>query len=321
MEKWWIYTGLAFFVVGTIVLLIMVTQRLRPSSVKKTDEKEEDAYDLKKMAGKVWGVISNPAVFLAIGIAILNWLVWALHKDFWNSFHNNSSRFWAMNLATWFAMILFFVKPEYRPVARKVSIAIIALLIAILGSEVWGFNKKNLSSFSPFTNFGQPDLLRLTPEEHKATHDTLMKTPFAERKVLWALYECDPENESFRPDEKGQLPALATYRSKGVQAFGEACVEKLTRARKTFVLAVVEATSEKWSDPVILPEALGYDIVYSSKDKRHRTTVLGPEGQEMELAEGYTVPPFRTVGAKFKARAGTVRVTVEYRPTKGASSQ
>lgn len=229
-----------------------------------------------------------------------------------------------MNLATWFAMVLFFVKPEYKPVARKVSIAIIVLLVAILGSEVWGFNKKNLSSFSsPFSTFGQPDLSRLTPEEDKATREALMRAPFAERKALSTLYGCDPESAQFRPDKEGDLPALATYQSKGAREFGEACVEQLIRARMTFVLAVVEATVEKWSDPVVLPEALMYEIVYSSEERRHRTTVLGPEGQEMELDdEWYSALPFMPVGAKFKGKTGTVSVTVKYRPRpKGAGSR
>ncbi len=276
--------------------------------------------------------IVGVSTFTVVAANCLLYFVTSADPRIWAWYYGNAYFFWAWNFG-WIVVAFLHSKRDDKNIVIPIAVTgrnwIMVILIAgLLINYVFypslprWVNTLTTSGLGNLgTNFGQPDLLRLTPEEHKATHTALMKTPFAERKVLWALYECNPENKAFRPKD-GDLPALKTYQSKGAQAFGDACVEKLTRARQTFVLAVVEATSEKWSDPVILPEALLYEIVYSSEERRHRTTVLGPDdGQQMELAEGYTVPPFKTVGAKFKSKAGTVRVTVEYRPTKGASSQ
>lgn len=255
-------------------------------------------------------VFKNPVLVTAIAVPVVNIFVAMFQTNSWIWFWNHHTLFVGINFGS---IIIAHFASKGDKLNKAVAVIIAFVIVSGFFGSIIDDIKLTAPSFGGLggTSFGRPDLLRLTPEEHKATHGALMKLPLAERKVLWVLYECDPENIEFRPNKKGELPATATYRSKGAEAFGKACVEKLIRARQSFTLAVVEATSEKESDVVVIPRHHSYNVEIEGKN-----FVWGVNGGPLELGVGDSVSNIREI--QVKGIGGPTRIVVILRPKERA---
>lgn len=267
-------------------------------------------------------------ITIALVLAVINFLLSTTVPWFWEVVKFTTAHLVIFNLAV--GTLLFILAPKgpdgkIDPTAKKLSVMLIVFLVVGLITTLYYKYEGKMSILGgvsgAFGSFGQPNLTQLNPKEFEARVEAIGKVPFEERRVLATIFGCNPESEEFKPDEKtGEIPALATYRSKGARAFGQACVDKLVRARQTFTLAVVEATSEEWSDPVEIPSAFSYQYTTHPSEEKggYKTMAIGTEGQTKEITTEKGTIPFPVDKIRFQSvRDRTVRVTVIFHP-KGA---
>src|SRR3989344_1241836 len=205
MSTWLL--SVLFGVVLTITLVVGLTiwlfNSLKPQDTEKekvtggtATDKPKEGFILQ-WGRRAWELIQHPSVYVALAVVALNWLVWAYNDEFWLALWSNQGRFWAINITLWFASsILFFVKPEYRPIARRFSIGIYALLVLILISEGWSMHQRGDLA---------PDEWEKKEKVEKAQKATAEKLP----AVLLAIMECNPGAPEFRPPTEagGEVPA------------------------------------------------------------------------------------------------------------------
>ena len=127
---------LVVFIVGIVVLAGIIAAA---EISKRYKSGEEDSSRGSKFGEKLWNAIKHPAFFIAIGVVMINWLVWALSHDFWNSLWKDQSAFWALNISGWIAPSLLLIKDEEKkkthPIALTFSkiIGVLALVILVVG--------------------------------------------------------------------------------------------------------------------------------------------------------------------------------------------
>ncbi len=319
VESWWAlivrYLSMILLVAITVFLVRIAYQDCftTPAPDKKSPD-PEPKFDWAKAR-------KNSVLILAFAVPVFNIFLGALATETWIWWFNHFTLFVFANLGV-------IVAGHFYDKGNKLNqgVAFVILFLILVGffgalasdvrkkaDEYYAKAKLGLGDLSlpnsPFSG-SSPALVQLTTDEQKATTDALMKLPLAERKVLWVLFQCDPENESFRPDKKGELGATKTYRSKGAEAFGKTCVDMLVRARLIFTLAVVDATPSG-SKLVSLPEMFGYE-----------TTATGPDGETGYAMEAVTREDGQISALRLTAK-GTknVRVTLTCHPaTKRADS-
>src|SRR3989344_4503792 len=133
---WWVYVGIAFFVVGALSMIILIYSKLQPKKKSASGEDENsNGYGPREIGQKVWGFLKNPVFFIAIGIAMTNWLVWALNGDFWNSLWSNQSTFWALNLTGWIAPCLLLIKETETKNTHPIAKAFAKILGECFGNR------------------------------------------------------------------------------------------------------------------------------------------------------------------------------------------
>lgn len=161
---------------------------------------------------KLLAVSKHPAFFIAIGIAIINWLIWALDAEFWVSIWNSQAKFWAINVASLAAVYLLFVKDEStkktNPVALTFSKIIGGIVGLILATCIWDFMAKGVDV--RFPSFGT---------SRSSSSNTRVPLEVARRVVC----ECESGCRQFEEDGKTPLKNKGIP-SKGIKpsdAFGK----------------------------------------------------------------------------------------------------
>ena len=137
---------LVVFVVGIVVFIGIIVAAEFSKRYKSGDENPSPEI---KFGEKIWNTSKHPAFFIAIGIVMVNWLVWALSHDFWNSLWANQPRFWALNISGWIAPCLILIKDEETKKTHTIAkafakiIGVLALAILAIGlSSYLGLRQK-----------------------------------------------------------------------------------------------------------------------------------------------------------------------------------
>lgn len=102
---------------------------------------------------KVIYLFNRPPFFIALGVAMINWLIWALNAGFWDFLWQNQKIFWALNITGWLAPCLLLVKGgdgKIHPIAKKFAMIMGGLALVILSIGVLRFSTKEGSLLQQF---------------------------------------------------------------------------------------------------------------------------------------------------------------------------
>lgn len=151
----------------------------------------------EKIRGQAYTISKHPAFFIAIGIAIINWLIWALDGDFWMSIWKTQAKFWAINIASLAAVWLLFIKDESKktnPVALTFSKIIGGIVGLILVTCIWNFMTSGGDLRIPF--FGNK-----TSVENLSRGVSTVPLEVAKRVVC----ECETNCQQFEKNKDGNF--------------------------------------------------------------------------------------------------------------------
>lgn len=340
--SWWEWFAEWFVIIMSSISLILVTIFLVRLAYRDcfTTPPAAPAPAPPPVAKFDWSkAYRNSVLILSVAVPVINIFFAALATTAWIWWFNHFILFLFSNLGVIIAghffdkgtplnkgvagLIAFFILVGFFRAgigdARKKADELYAKATLGLGN----FGNFSLPS-SPFA-FGNNSGLAvgLTEEEVASVRKGLEKVRPAERVVLGLIASCDPTHPLFQV-RKDQLPAIKAYAEKGVAPWLETkdCwLPKLTGARQSFNLAVVDATSEFDEDKeVAIPQVLGYRITYSCQPGQDFVRRLNRD-KDLVLRQYENAPTgvyTDTVG--FKGLNGAARVVVSMRP-KGAISQ
>lgn len=188
-----IFLGIVISVLIMSGLTYFAYQALKPGQDEKSKDIKPDQDRSQKEKDR-WSWIKHPAFFILIGIAIVNWLIWALNSEFWSSVWNTQAKFWAINVASLAAVYLLFVKDEStkktNPVALTFSKIIGGIIGLILATCVWNFVIQGKSVRTPF--FG-----------NTAPTQTQASVPLEVARQV--ICQCETNCQQFEKDKDGNF--------------------------------------------------------------------------------------------------------------------
>ena len=179
------------------------------------------AYNKNNSLTKIRNWLWQPASFMAVGIAVLNGLFWAIAPETWENIWNDQVRFWVINLGAWVALILLLI-PEKdedgkdqsakRGIARNLAMIILVGVVLTLIVISWRANVSNLKE----------RLASDQPSIHSKTTTNSSHSAPAE-VALRLIAECESGGKQFEEDGKTPLKNNGIP-SKGIKpssAFGK----------------------------------------------------------------------------------------------------
>lgn len=137
---WWIVIPLITAILVFMGYILMRMTRAETAAAKSGKIKINFWPQIQKTVRWLWEKAQHPAFFILIGVAMVNWLIWALNNDLWLSLWGNQSSFWALNVTGWIAPSLFLVKGadgKVHPIAKTFAKIMGALALVIFAIGVW----------------------------------------------------------------------------------------------------------------------------------------------------------------------------------------
>jgi len=301
--------GTVFTVIGVVLLigltLFLTRDNWFPGAKKSAPPQQPDQEapasengDKKKETRwtKIWTFVQHPIIFIAIGIGLVNWLIWALSHSFWNSLWDNQGVFWAINIGSLLVCGLLLIKRtdgETRPIASTLSIMVgILVCIIFVKAIVENFERSGLSK----TDYAE----KMRIEEPLRREVILRAICIAESGCQQFNADGSVKHGDVNPDDIGMfqinkrihanlikktglnpevtednirlaeilLDRYGTEPWKASEKLWIKELEKLSpRLSKPFVLAVVDVPTDEWSEEVNNPLLSGTNIVWGRLDR------------------------------------------------------